>query len=105
MAWLKRSDVVIAECSAVSVGVGYELAYAEFHSKPILVLYQWPRDDNKHISAMISGNTHYTKQQVVYYKDEAEAKQIIDRWIDEWKAKAATASGGQQAGELQDCAR
>ncbi|MGN0940138.1 MAG: nucleoside 2-deoxyribosyltransferase [Selenomonadaceae bacterium] len=28
-AWLRESDIVIAECSQPSLGVGYELAYAE----------------------------------------------------------------------------
>jgi len=61
------------------------LAYAEFQQKPILVLYRWPRDDQKGLSAMIAGNTHYDKQKVAYYKDEEEAKHIIDEWIQQWK--------------------
>lgn len=30
--WLKQSDMVIAECTCPSLGVGYELAYAESHN-------------------------------------------------------------------------
>jgi hypothetical protein len=69
-----------------SLGVGYELAFAEFHQKPILVLYRWPRADNKHVSAMISGCS-YPEMVVKYYKDEIEANQLMDEWIAEWKAK------------------
>ena len=75
-----------------SLGVGYELAYAEFHQKPILVLYRWPRPDNKDLSAMIAGNTVYNKLKVAYYKDEDEAKSIIDEWIGQWKHAATSGS-------------
>lgn len=77
---------VLCRRRVFSLGVGYELAYAEFHSKPILVLYRWPRPDNKGLSGMISGNVDYKLQTVKYYKDEEEAKQIMDEWINEWKA-------------------
>lgn len=75
-----------------SLGVGYELAYAEFHQKPILILYRWPRADNKDLSAMIAGNTQYDKIKVAYYKDEDEAKSIVDAWIAQWKPRAAAAT-------------
>lgn len=32
--WLRESDVLIAECTCPSLGVGYELAYAERFQKP-----------------------------------------------------------------------
>ncbi|WP_303813802.1 nucleoside 2-deoxyribosyltransferase [Selenomonas ruminantium] len=32
-AWLRECNVVVAECTQVSLGVGYELAYAEAHGK------------------------------------------------------------------------
>jgi len=35
-AWLAESDIVIAECSTPSLGVGYELAYAEKLGAPEL---------------------------------------------------------------------
>ena len=37
-AWLRESDVVIAECSCPSLGVGYELAYAEKLGKPCHII-------------------------------------------------------------------
>ena len=38
-AWLKQADVVIAECTTPSLGVGYELAYAEAHGIPFVDYY------------------------------------------------------------------
>jgi nucleoside 2-deoxyribosyltransferase len=51
-AWIRESDVLIAEASVPSHGVGYEIAYALGLGKPVLALY---REDRK-ISKMISGN-------------------------------------------------
>lgn len=52
--WIRESDVLIAEVSQPSIGVGYEIAYAEAMGKPVLALYCL--DADKSISAMISGN-------------------------------------------------
>ena len=51
--WIKESDIVVAEVTQPSLGVGYEIGKAEEHGKKILCLY---RENNKRISAMISGN-------------------------------------------------
>jgi nucleoside 2-deoxyribosyltransferase len=56
--WIRESDVLIAEVSQPSIGVGYEIAYAEALGKPVLALYSL--DEEKTISAMISGNAHIT---------------------------------------------
>ena len=50
IAWLKECDVVIAECTRPSLGVGYELAFAEKLNKPVNVLY---RNKECNLSAMI----------------------------------------------------
>ena len=55
-AWLKASDVVIAECSTPSLGVGYELAFAEAIGKPVHVFYG--KDDGR-LSAMLAGDPHF----------------------------------------------
>ena len=39
-AWLRDCDVVVAECTQVSLGVGYELAYAEAHGKEVHMFYR-----------------------------------------------------------------
>lgn len=55
MAWLRDCDVVIAECSQPSHGVGYELAYGEAHGKESHVFYR----KGTHLSAMISGDPFF----------------------------------------------
>jgi len=51
--WLQMCDIVIAEVSIPSLGVGYEIAYALHLNKPVLGVYEVKRV----ISAMILGNT------------------------------------------------
>ncbi len=53
---IQACDVVIAEVTNPSLGVGYELAYAEKLGKPILCLFN-PDSDRK-LSAMIAGNSY-----------------------------------------------
>ena len=55
-AWLRESDIVIAECTCPSLGVGYELAYAESLNKPVHILYRKPLNT---LSAMISGDCFF----------------------------------------------
>ena len=52
--WLSTSDVVIAEVTTPSLGVGYELGRAVEMKKPILCLYRQTGD--KSVSGMISGS-------------------------------------------------
>ncbi len=55
---IQECDIVIAEVTNPSLGVGYELGYAEAHSKPILCLFDDTSD--KKLSAMIEGNNFNT---------------------------------------------
>lgn len=71
-AWLSQSDVLIAECTCPSLGVGYELAYAERLGKPCHVLYNPARTQ---LSAMITGNKYY---HIYPYKTEEDIYTIID---------------------------
>lgn len=73
MAWLRESDVVIAECTCPSLGVGYELAYAEKIGKPCHIFYDRTKT---HLSAMLTGNPYF---QIHPYEDE----ELIFRTIDE----------------------
>ena len=52
--WLEESDVVIAEITQPSLGVGYELGRAEHLRKPIFCLYRTIPD--REISPIITGN-------------------------------------------------
>ena len=72
IAWLRECDIVIAECTCPSLGVGYELAYAEAHGKPCLILY---RRSVCELSAMLTGNEYYT---VRPYETREQAFDIID---------------------------
>ncbi|MDY3931527.1 MAG: nucleoside 2-deoxyribosyltransferase [Erysipelotrichaceae bacterium] len=54
--WLKECDLVIAECTRPSLGVGYELAYAENLNKPVYVFY---RPEMCQLSAMIKGDQYF----------------------------------------------
>lgn len=51
---IKEADVIIAEVTNPSLGVGYELGYAENLGKPILCLFD--STSNRRLSAMIEGN-------------------------------------------------
>ncbi len=73
MAWIKEADIVIAEVTTPSLGVGYELGQAQAMGKPIHALYR--QVEGKRISAMIAGN-EYIKVSV--YKDFEEIQKIFE---------------------------
>jgi nucleoside 2-deoxyribosyltransferase len=50
--WIENCDVLIAEVSVPSHGVGYEIGYALQAGKSVLCLYQ----DGRRVSKMITGN-------------------------------------------------
>jgi len=54
--WLRQSDMVIAECTCPSLGVGYELAYAEKLGIPCHILYDKGKTQ---LSAMLMGNPYF----------------------------------------------
>lgn len=56
-AWIRECDMLIAECTSPSLGVGYELAYAESIGKPCFVFYD---RENCSLSAMIKGDPYFT---------------------------------------------
>ena len=53
IAWLDGCDVVVAEVSTPSHGVGYEIAYALGIGKPVLCGYK----DGVKVSKMLTGNS------------------------------------------------
>ena len=69
MDWLKSADLVIAEVTTPSLGVGYELGIAEKLNIPVLCLYR--KTTGKRLSAMISGNQKF-KCQAYQTLDEAQ---------------------------------
>ena len=70
--WLKECDIVIAECSTPSLGVGYELAFAEHLGKPCHLLYNKVKGS---LSAMLAGNKYFHLHP---YEQEADVYSIID---------------------------
>ena len=75
MDWLKEADVVVAEVSTPSLGVGYELAKAE-SQKQILCLYR--EQEGKSLSAMISGNKHFNVEK---YQSLADIEKIFENFF------------------------
>ncbi len=57
ISYIKESDVIVAEVTVPSLGVGYEIAFAEALGKPVICLFNKAKNNNK-LSAMISGNTN-----------------------------------------------
>jgi len=72
VAWIRESDVLIAEVSIPSHGVGYEIGFALGAGKPVLALFQ----NGRKISKMISGNPD-ERLLVRSYAASAEAAQIM----------------------------
>ena len=70
-AWLRECDVVVAECTQVSLGVGYELAYAEAHNKEAHIFY---RPNETQLSAMLSGNEYF---KIHRYNSEDELLELV----------------------------
>ena len=71
--WLRSSDLLIAECTCPSLGVGYELAYAEAHNIPVFIFYDKTKSN---LSAMLSGNTYFT---IISYETEEEIYPMLDK--------------------------
>ena len=72
MAWLRECDMVIAECTCPSLGVGYELAYAEKFNKPCHIFYDQTKT---RLSAMLAGNPYFI---IHPYCEEKEIYPVID---------------------------
>ena len=70
--WLRESDMVIAECTNPSLGVGYELAFAEKLGIPCHV---FNNEAGTRLSAMLGGNPYF---QIHPYSDESEIYSVID---------------------------
>ena len=79
VAWLQETDVVVAEVTGPSLGVGYEIGIAETLGKPILCLYE---ETGKKISAMILGNEGLILRG---YRELSEVYAYIDEFLNSYK--------------------
>jgi nucleoside 2-deoxyribosyltransferase len=76
MDWLASADVVVAEVSTPSLGVGFEIASAIALKKKVLCLYRVQED--RKLSAMIAGCPEVT---VIEYRTMEEIKTGISHFI------------------------
>lgn len=79
--WLRSADLFIAEVSQYSHGVGYEHAYAELQSKPILLLRHAKLKKQKY-SAFLDG-TNYRKFSFYFY-NEKNIKDILIKFVNKY---------------------
>ena len=71
--WIRKTDIIIAEVTTTSLGVGYEIGYAEAFEKPIICLYR--PTEGKRLSAMLNGNV---RVKVVEYQTIEELKPVFE---------------------------
>ena len=74
--WIRESDLLLAEVSTPSHGVGYEIGYALDLGKPVLCLHK----DRTAVSKMITGNPN-PKLTVESYKKLDELEQILHDYL------------------------
>jgi len=74
--WIEESDLLVAEVSTPSHGVGYEIGYALSLGKPVYCLYK----QDVVVSKMITGNPH-SLLSVSAYRDLSEAELILRDYL------------------------
>jgi len=70
--WIRESDLLIAEVTQTSLGVGYQLGYAENLGKRVICLYR-PRHDHR-LSAIVNGNRGFV---VIGYQQVEELREVL----------------------------
>ena len=73
---LKQADVLVAEVTTPSLGVGYEIGLAESMDKDIICLFR--NSSKKTLSVMISGNDNLD---ICWYDKLEDAKEAIDEYF------------------------
>lgn len=74
--WVLSSDVVVAEVSTPSLGVGYEIGRAIEHKKKVLCLHR--PQEGKRLSAMIAGCPQVITEE---YQTFDQAREIMNRFF------------------------
>lgn len=74
--WLQSADVLVAEVTSVSMGVGYEIGRAVESGKRVLCLFR--PGSGKNLSVMIAGCPDLT---LINYHSLDEAKFAIDAFL------------------------
>ena len=70
--WLRESYILIGECTCPSLGVGYELAYAERFGIPCHIFYNKSKTQ---LSAMLTGNPYF---KIHPYEKEKEIYAVLE---------------------------
>jgi len=78
LAWLSDADMVVAEVSTPSLGVGYEIAKAIELKKKVLCLYRG--QEGRRLSAMISGCRDVIVKE---YQSSDDIWKILDLFLSE----------------------
>lgn len=76
LAWLQSSDVIVAEVTTVSMGVGYEIGRAVEMGKPVLCLFK--KESGVNLSAMIAG---CNELELVYYSEIQELQKAVREFV------------------------
>ncbi|WP_049927759.1 nucleoside 2-deoxyribosyltransferase [Halopiger goleimassiliensis] len=76
VAWLRQADVVVAEVTTPSLGVGYEVGRAVAWETPVHCLYRPDADHD--LSAMIRGNDAVS---VTEYRDPTDAVPELEAFL------------------------
>lgn len=74
----RRADLIVAECTTPSLGVGYEIAYAEARGIPVVLLFR--ENAGRRLSAMLSGNPAFT---VIPYEEPEQAIAALAHFLAE----------------------
>ncbi len=87
MKWIKESDVVIAEVSTPSLGVGYEIKAAEELGKPIICFFK--KNDGKGLAKKLSPIVKGDKNlKIVEYENMLQIKEHIKTFLSDFSANS-----------------
>ena len=70
--WLKEADIVFADITIPSLGVGYEIAEAEKFNKKIYAIYE----ADKNVSGFLRGDPHI---EIIAYNNINEILEVINK--------------------------
>jgi hypothetical protein len=83
ISWIQNADMLIAEVSTPSHGVGYEIAYALAIGKPVLCCYQ----DGQKVSKMLIGNIH-PNIRIIAYRTSLEAVKTVREFVEQERQRS-----------------
>jgi len=83
--WVKECDMMIAEVSTPSHGVGYEIAFGLGLGKPVCCCYR----EGVTVSKMILGNDS-PNLQLGTYTDNKQAVELLDSFLDKFSNNLST---------------